>query len=97
MAKAVDCAPEEERPGITVWSPGLERHRRASTRLSLVGLRPRNPDSVSPSEMRIYAEDWGFKRANTRARSYPVSCTECLWLDGYHSANGNGEKKALLR
>lgn len=28
---------------------GLERHRRASTRLSLVGLRPRNPDSVSPS------------------------------------------------
>jgi hypothetical protein len=49
-------APEEKRPGVAVWSPGQEHHRRASTRLSLVGLRPRNPDSVSPRNQEQQAD-----------------------------------------
>jgi len=47
MAKAFDCAPEKNALA-TVRPPRPEPHRRASTRLSLVELRPRNPDSVSP-------------------------------------------------
>jgi hypothetical protein len=50
MAKAFDCAPEEERAGVPYGRQGWSVIDAPSTRLSLVGLRPRNPDSVSPSE-----------------------------------------------
>ena len=48
--KGVRCAPEEERPGDPEGSQGWSVIDAPLTRLSLVGLRPRNPDSVSPSE-----------------------------------------------
>ena len=50
MAKAFDCAPEEERPGDLSGSQGWSVIDAPLTRLSLVERRPRNPDSVSPSE-----------------------------------------------
>lgn len=61
MARRSIVLQKKERPGGAVGSPGLERHRRASTRLSLVGLRPRDPDSVSPSETTIDVANCGFK------------------------------------
>jgi hypothetical protein len=60
MAKAFDCAPEKNALA-TLWSPRLERHRRASTRLSLVRLRPRNPDSVSPGRVTIREQCYRFR------------------------------------
>ena len=66
MAKAFDCAPKKKTPWRLEGRQGWSVIDAPSTRLSLVGLRPRTPDSVSPGTVTIRESCFGGKRSWNR-------------------------------